>query len=94
MSDENPNDIVLRTGNGKKEIARLTIPGSLGRVVAVQMNFLPGDNTKLTDLTVQLTGNRMDDDDVTVVESHGIIGFAPNPGVSDEDDDYDDPDDE
>jgi hypothetical protein len=83
-NEDRSDDIVLHSG--KKEVARVTIPGSHGRVVAVQVNFLPGDNGKLTDLTVQLAGARADDD-VTVVESHGVIGFAPNPVFAGEDED-------
>lgn len=88
-SDVFSNDIVLQVGT--KELFRLTLPGADNKVVAVQASFLPGDNRKLTDFTVQLAGGRTDDDEVTVIESHGVIGFAPNPNrMSDEDDDDDD----
>lgn len=93
--DQNSNDIVLHVGT--KELFRLTIPGSQNKVVAVQANFLPGDNRKLTDFTVQLSGGGHGDEEVEVqvVESQGFIGFAPNPSTAmrDEDDD-DDPEDE
>ena len=86
MNDE--NDVILRVGN--KELVRLTIPGMGNRVAVVNATFLPGDNRKLQDFTVQLGGPS--DGEATVVESHGIIGFAPN-RPRDEDDDVD-PDDE
>lgn len=88
MTDE--NDIIVRTGRGR-EIARITIPGSAGRVAAFNVTFLPGDNTKLQDLTVQLHEGA-GPHDAEVVESQGIIGFAPNvlrtldEGPDDEDD--------
>lgn len=89
MSDE--NDVVLRVGN--KELVRVTIPGMGNRVAVVNATFLPGDNRKLQDFTVQLGGPQADDE-ATVVESHGVIGFAPNPGRVTEDDDDLDPDEE
>lgn len=93
MSDEHSNnEIVLHVGI--KELFRLTLPGTNNKVVAVQASFLPGDNRKLTDFTVQLAGGPSEDDEVTVVESHGVIGFAPNPNRMTDEDDDDVPEDE
>lgn len=79
------NDIVVRTVRGK-EIARITIPGSAGRVAAFNVTFLPGDNSKMQDLTVQLHEGP-GDHEAEVIESHGIIGFAPNVQRGQSDDD-------